>query len=103
MQKVARTQSIFLYFAGFICLVIGGFLIYAQQTIAGIKLVIAGFCLPILAAIWSTYYAWIFAGILCGGALLIFLHNKKFFDGLFSKLLNYAKPGGDKQNAPNTK
>lgn len=85
--------------AGFVCLLVGGFLIYSQQILAGIKLVLAGFCLPILAAIWSTYYAWIVAGILIAGAILVFLHNKNFFETLFAKLKSYAAKSNS--NKPN--
>jgi hypothetical protein len=72
----AQQVSRWLYAAGALCLVACGIAGYFGQVIPAVKFGLAGLCLPIIAAWFSVYWAWVVCGTLLAlGVYWLLLHR----------------------------
>jgi hypothetical protein len=86
MHRAALHVSHWLYAAGVICLLACGACAWLGQGIPAVKFGLAGICLPVIAAWFSVYWAWLVSGILVALAIHWLLMHRSLVSPLEKRI-----------------
>jgi hypothetical protein len=101
LQNAVQREVHWMWFISILLAIACGLCVYMQNYFMAIKFGLAALALPVVATLWSLYWAWVIAGIFVAIAVVAYLHYRVVIDPWF-KSKTTARIATSSSPAPST-